>query len=292
MLSTTATRTKQVVIKRIAGARLSTVSSSITWIVELSPSGLTHFSGPAVRSCGTLSVSGRLPASSARAAAGSRQPASDQRPAASSVTPARGSAWPSRGRRSEIADSRFATRQFGDLQSEILFQACFSSQRYRFRRVPAGSRSSSSDGLAGLGGQLLKDLPEGRRGALRMGLLADAGDAIDLQRIGHFGQGLGAAGRDRHQQQLVAAAQQLHLLAGPQRGAAEDLEDLLGQQQRSARSGLAHGPGDDEEKPQHDRQAAADRDHRAQRRTLAGGILVVVTAQAQRRGESRCAVRR
>ena len=61
MLSTTATRTKQVVIKRIAGARLSTVSSSITWIVELSPSGLTHFSGPAERPCGKLSVSGRLP---------------------------------------------------------------------------------------------------------------------------------------------------------------------------------------------------------------------------------------
>ena len=70
MLSTTATRTKQVVIKRMAGARLSTVSSSITWIVELSPSGLTHFSGPAENSCGTLSPSGRLPASSARAAAG------------------------------------------------------------------------------------------------------------------------------------------------------------------------------------------------------------------------------
>ena len=131
---------------------------------------------------------------------------------------------------------------------------------------------------------MLEDLAEGRRGALWVGLVADAGNAIDLQRIGHFGQGLGAARRDRDQQQLVAAAQQLHLLACPERGAAEDVEDLLGQHQRPARSGLAHGPGDDEEKPQHDRQAAADRDHRAQRRTLARGILVV-TAQAQRRGD-------
>ena len=48
-----------------------------------------------------------------------------------------------------------------------------------------------------------------------MGLLTDAGDAIDLERIGHFGQGFGAVGRDRHQQQLVAAAQQLHLLRAP-----------------------------------------------------------------------------
>ncbi len=79
MLRTTATRTKQVVIKRIAGAKLSTVSRSITWIVELSPSGLTHFSGPAVKSCGTLSVNGRLPASSARAAEGVKGPISSQR---------------------------------------------------------------------------------------------------------------------------------------------------------------------------------------------------------------------
>ena len=78
MLSTTTTRTKQVVIKRIAGARLSTVSSSITWIVELSPSGLAHFSGPPVNSCGTLSVSGLWPASSARAAVGAKAPTSNQ----------------------------------------------------------------------------------------------------------------------------------------------------------------------------------------------------------------------
>ena len=71
-----------------------------------------------------------------------------------------------------------------------------------------------------------------------MGLLADAGDAIDLERIGDFGQGLRAVGRDRHQQQLVAAAQQLHLLACPERGTAEDLKDLLGQQQRPARAVL------------------------------------------------------
>ncbi len=40
--STTTIRTKQVVISKTAGARLSTVNSSITWIVELSPSGLVH----------------------------------------------------------------------------------------------------------------------------------------------------------------------------------------------------------------------------------------------------------
>ena len=86
--------------------------------------------------------------------------------------------------------------------------------------------------LARLGGQLLEDLAEGHCGTLGVGLLADAGNAIDLKRIGHFGQGFCAAGRDRHQQQLVAAAQQLHLLAGPEWGAAEDVKDLLGQYQR------------------------------------------------------------
>ncbi len=70
MLKTTITRTKQVVIKRMAGARLSTVSSSTTWIVALRPSGLAHFSGPPLKSCGTPSAIGLLPASSARAAAG------------------------------------------------------------------------------------------------------------------------------------------------------------------------------------------------------------------------------
>ena len=88
MLSTTTTRTKQVVINRIAGARLSTVSSSITWIVELSPSGLTHFSGPAASSCGTLSASGRLPASSARAAAGASGPTSSSATKSSFTRPA------------------------------------------------------------------------------------------------------------------------------------------------------------------------------------------------------------
>src|SRR5262245_34851365 len=39
-------RTKQVVISRIAGARLITVSSSITCSVEASPCGLVHCCGP------------------------------------------------------------------------------------------------------------------------------------------------------------------------------------------------------------------------------------------------------
>ena len=44
--NTTRIRTKQVVINSTDGARLITVSSSITWMVELSPSGLVHCSGP------------------------------------------------------------------------------------------------------------------------------------------------------------------------------------------------------------------------------------------------------
>ena len=43
---TTMMRTKLVVISRIAGARLTTVSSSITWMLELIPSGLVHCCGP------------------------------------------------------------------------------------------------------------------------------------------------------------------------------------------------------------------------------------------------------
>ncbi len=74
MLKTTITRTKQVVIRRMAGARLSTVSSSITWIVALRPSGLVHFSGPPLSCCGTFSASGLLPASSARATRGACTP--------------------------------------------------------------------------------------------------------------------------------------------------------------------------------------------------------------------------
>ena len=51
-LSTTTMRTKQVVISSTAGARLSTVSSSITCSVELSPSGLVQAFGPAVSPSG------------------------------------------------------------------------------------------------------------------------------------------------------------------------------------------------------------------------------------------------
>lgn len=38
---------------KMAGARLSTVSRSITWSVELKPSGLVHFSGPPCRPSGS-----------------------------------------------------------------------------------------------------------------------------------------------------------------------------------------------------------------------------------------------
>ncbi len=57
---TTTIRTKQVVIKRTAGARLSTVRRSITWSVELSPSGLVHCSGPPLSPSGTSMERGRL----------------------------------------------------------------------------------------------------------------------------------------------------------------------------------------------------------------------------------------
>ena len=45
-------RTKLVVISRMAGARLSTVSSSMTCSVELSRSGLVHDSRPAAKGLG------------------------------------------------------------------------------------------------------------------------------------------------------------------------------------------------------------------------------------------------
>jgi hypothetical protein len=59
-LSTTTTRTKQVVISRMAGARLSTVNRSITCRAELRPSGLAHCSGPPARPAGTWSDAGRF----------------------------------------------------------------------------------------------------------------------------------------------------------------------------------------------------------------------------------------
>ena len=59
-LSTTTIRTKHVVINNMAGARLSTVKSSITWIVELSPSGLAHCFGPPASPSGSFIVNGWL----------------------------------------------------------------------------------------------------------------------------------------------------------------------------------------------------------------------------------------
>ena len=47
--STTMMRMKQVVIISTAGARLMTVSSSITWMADVSPSGLVQASGPPVK---------------------------------------------------------------------------------------------------------------------------------------------------------------------------------------------------------------------------------------------------
>ena len=57
-LSTTMMRTKQVVISRIAGARLRTVSNSITCSVELNPSGLAQALGPAAKVSGSFIESG------------------------------------------------------------------------------------------------------------------------------------------------------------------------------------------------------------------------------------------
>src|SRR4029077_10151578 len=56
--STTTIRTKLVVINKMAGARLSTVSSSMTCSVELSFCGLVHDSGPPRRASAT--GSGRI----------------------------------------------------------------------------------------------------------------------------------------------------------------------------------------------------------------------------------------
>src|SRR5688572_7034640 len=60
-------RTKQVVISRIAGARLTTVNKSITCKAELSPSGLVHCSGPPAIPAGSSSLSPLFGASCAAA---------------------------------------------------------------------------------------------------------------------------------------------------------------------------------------------------------------------------------
>ena len=105
-------------------------------------------------------------------------------------------------------------------------------------------------------------------------------------------------------QQLAAAAQELDLLPRPQRRAAEDLENLLGQHERAPRGGLAHRPGDDEEQPQHDRKAAADGDtwhsaarscpvrlsrHGRQESTLVGWSQLATAGRNQSVGRSKAA---
>ena len=110
-----------------------------------------------------------------------------------------------------------------------------------------------------------------------MCLATQARQAIDFQRIGDFGEGFRAGGRDRDQQQLVPAAQQVHLLPAGQRGAAEDFHHFAGQQDRAFRLGPAHYPDHGEKEPQHDGQAAGHGGWRGEsaglgRRSAAGAI--------------------
>ena len=96
--------------------------------------------------------------------------------------------------------------------NEVYRHACSFSQRYRLRRGPSNSKLF---GFGRLFGHLLEYLPEGGGRALRIALLADAGDAIDLQRIGHFGECFRAVRSDRDEQELAAASEELHLLPRP-----------------------------------------------------------------------------
>ena len=212
-LSTTTMRTKQVVISSTAGARLSTVSSSITCSVELSPSGLVQAFGPAVEPFGKPHRQRLI----GRAAARRPDRAQAQRPST------RGE-----GVRQTQPEPAQAER---DREQPPALAHCIRDVSHRVSPLP-------------------KHLAKGRRGAARVGLPAQAGQPIDLGGVGDFGQRLRPGGRDGDQQQLVAAAEQVDLLAVGQGGAAEHLERLGRQGSQPAGRRPAKHPHDQKEDSQ------------------------------------------
>ena len=145
---------------------------------------------------------------------------------------------------------------------------------------------SPAGGEGRRGGPLLEDLPERGRGAVWLSLAAEARQAVHFQRLGDLGQGLDARRGDGNQQQLAAARSRCP--AGVRPGcAAEDLEDLAGQEGRAARGGPPHGPGDQQEQPQHHRQAAGhgDRGRQSTGRACGHGMRVCSAAAAAAGGQ-------
>lgn len=69
---------------------------------------------------------------------------------------------------------------------------------------------------------------EGGGCTIGFGLGAEPGEAVNFQRISNFAEGVDAAGRSTDEQELVAEAQDVHLLATGEWSMAEDLDDFAG----------------------------------------------------------------
>ena len=211
-------RTKQVVISSAAGARLSTVSSSITCNVELSPSGLVQRLRPGGEPFGKPHRQRLIGRRAGRLFGARPKPPRAQ-----------------------------ATQQ----QAVALEQTCLT------HCGPPLCRNTWRKVAAGLPARACRHRPAKRS--------TSAGSVISVSV---------SAPRWRataDQQQLVAAAEQMDLLVVGQRGAAEHFERLGRQDSQPTGRRPAKHPHDQEEDPQHHRQAAADgRDRLKSVRPLAG----------------------
>src|SRR3569623_1676060 len=253
--STITIRMKLVVISSTAGARLRTVSSSITWMVEVSPSGLVHTVGPPESMLGNSTRAGLLGDSCARAgltadkiaktaiAAMSR---GSKRSLGGEIALQEPSPSLSRWEKKEIL-SPFAPRKGVLSQSERRQIGLVLSRSERRQRgldgvVVRGSlnigvlqRGVDAQGArdrfvtrAGVGGsleeagrhffaaELLQHLAEGFGRALRMRLATQASQAVNFQRVGDFGQGFGNSLRQINQQDLISAADEMGVLPAGQ----------------------------------------------------------------------------
>ena len=238
--STTMIRTKPVVISRMAGARLTTVSSSMTCSVDARPCGLVQSAGPPI----PFGSSGRATAGWADLAART-DPASANRSA--------------RPRRRPIAAAHWCAspRSVGAGRNGVL-AGCQQSVLLRHRRPPyddlgRGFRCRAADGSrpeascwntwrnvgAALRGWAWRQSPASR-------LTSSA--SVTSVRVSSL------AGVTETSRSLWPQRSRWDLLAAGQGGAAEHLEDVVGQEDRAPRCSPPHEPGHQEEQAQHQRQ--------------------------------------
>ncbi len=139
--------------------------------------------------------------------------------------------------------------------------ACGASGRGGPARKTTAAPAGARQGGAGPSGALTAERCAGRRHwRFAMRPAAQARQAIDLRRLGDLGRRLGPGGGDQNQEQLVAAADSAP--AGVrQRARPGPRRPRPGRSERAARA-PAHGPGHEEEEPQHEGQAAVHGDRR------------------------------